>query len=102
MNEPKFTPEPWTAVQHGDGIYTWTIRGNDEMEERTLAIVGVGTPNLQRDKANMHLISAAPEMYKELQSFCKICDTHICALCGIGKVLRKARGESEEESEAHE
>lgn len=102
MSEPKFTPGPWTAIQHGDGIYTWTIRGNDEMEDRTLAIVGVGTPNLNRDEANMHLISAAPEMYNMLQSVldeCAICDPNFhypgdCDLRGqIEAVLKKARGE---------
>lgn len=104
MIHPKtgFTPGPWTAVQHGDGIYTWTIRGNDEMEDRSLAFVGVGTPNLQRDEANMHLIAAAPDMYSMLQSILDECE--ICSACfqypgditprqQIEEVLAKARGE---------
>ena len=97
MTEPKFTPGPWTAVQHGDGIYTWTITGNDEMEDRSLAIVGVGTPNLQRDEANMHLIAAAPEMYElldDVRRFMFIIGSPLNAE-RIEEVLRKARGDRE-------
>ncbi len=100
-----FTPGPWKAVRHREDIYTWTIQGNDEFEERSLAIVGVGTPNLKRDEANMHLIAAAPDMYNMLQSIldeCAICDPNFhypgdCDLRGqIEAVLKKARGEDHE------
>lgn len=77
MSEPKFTPGPWKAVRHGEDIYTWTIQGNDEFEERSLAFVGVGTPNLKRDMANMHLIKAAPEMYDALADATR----HYCSIC---------------------
>lgn len=104
MTEQKFTPGPWKAVQHGEGIYTWTIRGNDEFKDRSLAIVGVGTPNLPRDEANMHLIAAAPDMYNFLFFFETILGQQLLARLGqegkaifdeIEKILRKARGESD-------
>lgn len=69
------------------------------MEDRSLAIVGVGTPNLQRDEANMHLIKAAPEMYHALELECVCCKLRDhetdCGHCAIGAAIRKARGESE-------
>jgi len=71
------------------------------MEDRSLAIVGVGTPNLKRDEANMHLITAAPEMYDALYSVCVACKMRDheteCKLCTVEAALRKARGESEVE-----
>ena len=110
MSEEKFTKGPWTPVQHGEDIYTWTIRGNDSMENRSLAVVGVGCIDFVRDKANMHLICAAPEMYYALQDaanrLCgepKIRDHYACESCAVKEscqvrkfydILRKARGEA--------
>lgn len=48
---------------------------------------------------NVNLMSAAPEMYDALESVCVSCKLRDhetdCANCRYGKVLRKARGESE-------
>lgn len=92
MTEPKFTPGPWTALIQGkDSAYIDVIDKNG----RFICGCFENIPREEEPIANATLIAAAPDMYKELQFFCKICDAHICALCGIGKVLRKASGESE-------
>jgi len=79
MSKPKFTPGPWTAVRHGEDIYTWTIRGNDSIKDRSLAVVGVGAIDFERDMANMHLIAAAPELYR----FLKMATEEACSACAM-------------------
>lgn len=103
MKNENFTPGPWIPVRHGEDIYTWTIRGNDEIKDHSLAVVGVGAVNFKRDEANMHLIAAAPDMYSMLKSILDDCE--ICTACAnypgditprqqIEAVLKKARGEA--------
>jgi hypothetical protein len=90
MSEPKFTPGPWHVTKGNQSFYF--VFGKDGC---VIADFQHCTTSEEEQEFNAHLIKAAPEMYKELQFVCKICDTHICKLCGVGKVLRKARGESE-------
>lgn len=96
MSEAKFTPGPWEVKF--SMCEDMTFVSIEKENHKTIAEVFLND-NEDEQEANAYLIKAAPDMYKELQFFCKICDTHICALCGIGKVLRKARGESEVVSE---
>ena len=79
MANENFTPGPWTAVRHGEDIYTWTIRGNDSIKDRSLAVVGVGAIDFKRDMANMHLIKAAPLLYKALKGAVK----EACGTCAM-------------------
>lgn len=100
MSEPKFTPGPW-HVGHGHELETG-MKGWEyypvcwsKDDENVCDIV--------YNKADAHLIAAAPEMYNMLQSVldeCAICDPNFhypgdCDLRGqIEAVLKKARGEA--------
>ena len=86
MTEPKFTPGPWHVEDNGLCVCD---------SNRVVLFLSDRPYGDETDRADTNLIAAAPDMYKELQFVCKMCDAPICVLCGIGKALRKARGESE-------
>lgn len=57
--EMSFTPGPWTAVHHSDGIIT--VRDFNRTPIADIWLVGKAT------EANARLISAAPELYEALK-----------------------------------
>lgn len=67
MSEPKFTPWPWKADLERYPIFIeseterWPLP--DEVEGWTSAFVA----NVGDNKANAHLIAAAPELYEALE-----------------------------------
>ena len=94
MNE-KFTPGPWMVNK---SIPTY-IYNNEHGSICHIHFINSRELNsLEESSANAALISAAPEMYKELERHCALCmlmhpDCEGCEFCDTGKVLKKARGE---------
>lgn len=103
----QFTPGPWCIKQseairspYGGSTSSTRITILDTLEgqyKRQHVIAQVAKGNGSGD-ANAALISAAPELYKELERHCALCmlahpDCEGCELCDTGKVLKKARGE---------
>ena len=89
MNE-KFTPGPW--VYKGEVITVQSLHG--DICDLVTEYNGKQMPF----ESNGFLISAAPEMYKELERHCALCmlmhpDCEGCEFCDTGNVLKKARGE---------
>jgi hypothetical protein len=65
-----FTPGPWEAGPNPQGLYSndWVVRPAGEFPHgEWIADVGGGTTDPVR-RANAHLISAAPDMYKVLKA----------------------------------
>ena len=113
MSEPQFTPGPW-SLKAGSESKIVSINGKkvataDLQECQPYDPWGqprgriAATPER---KANAALIAAAPEMYRELENICLMCQRGEieveytsrrlhgdCKNCQIGKVLKKARGE---------
>ena len=96
MNEIAFTPDPWKIAGFGS-------QNNNKMdfgintERGQLVIESYGECELDC-KANAELISAAPDLYKELEKHCALCamrhhEMEKCKSCKTRKALRKARGE---------
>ena len=94
MNE-KFTPGPWSLL--------FNDKTKVVLEKSGVAIFVADTyagftKSDSEQKANAALISAAPELYKELERHCALCmlthpDCEGCEFCDTEKVLKKARGE---------
>lgn len=94
----KFTPGPWVAVIYGG----WDAMRVMSSDRGQLALVqhprDCDSP--AEGEANAHLMSAAPEMYAEIQANCHkllafgLCDQEECADCSTSNLLRKARGEA--------
>lgn len=89
MSDMKFTPAPWT----------YTVRDNHEIQCSFAGVVigneyiDLGFANEARDRANAHLIAAAPDMYEALADIVHDFEGHP----GFGPAraaLAKARGES--------
>lgn len=60
-NEPKWTPGPWGMIQHGE-------RDSRVGANTLLAIVySTAFRDTENQRANAHLIAAAPELYKALE-----------------------------------
>ena len=114
MSETKFTKGPWYADKYGK---IWRNVPSDLYEyggkiagDMPLAFVSKGwyekdeTPYPQQ--ANANLIAAAPDMYEALKESCLDClleqDKDLCDFCYIGKALRKARGETNIETNSEE
>lgn len=98
MNE-KFTPGPWFVdadfyVYGGDGRKN---QGEyfDGVEFPLVCDVESDSRDRTENKANAALISAAPEMYAELERHCRLCMWRrpACEECETRKILRKVRGE---------
>ena len=102
MNEPKFTPGPWsvdrsrkTSINKGEKHIAMVNFCNSA--DADLCVCG------QEHDANTSLIAAAPDMYESLKNICEGChcgdvvfreDTNPdCESCKIGNLLKKARGE---------
>ena len=66
-------------------------KGCFEVYDKNEDCVATGIPSLSQAR----IFAAAPDILRELKFVCKICDTHICELCGVGKALRKAGTEPE-------
>lgn len=94
MSEPKFTPGPWF-------INDWPQANTD------ITIGGAGIPliakvplrdvSINGQKANAHLIAAAPELYAALDAIMEYPGNNLMAvdITNAAKAaLRKARGEA--------
>lgn len=104
MSEPKFKPESWhTAIE--DSSYIKIIR---IVNATGTLIANVFPSKFKPNIINANLIAAAPDMYALLQKQCAVCpgainqemtDMYDCRACDIGRVLRKARGEREDNND---
>lgn len=106
MSKEEFTPGDWKAVVNepleDDFICDVYDEHNNcicECFSREYWGNKKGITEKQKE-ANMHLISAAPGMYRVLQGICfeksaRICNyaPESCGVCAIKKALKKARGE---------
>lgn len=123
MTETKFTPGPWTKSAWGGSSLIGKLP--DGTEFQICSVGGTMFGGLlddkaqdqrsqwarEADKANAHLIAAAPELYAALKSvewLTKIVDNELVLACPrctsidgehfpgceIDEVLRKARGEA--------
>lgn len=79
MSEPKWSKGPWhvDASEDSHGFHNYTINGRGNREER---------------EANANLISAAPELYRELEKAMPWIGD-VSKRLTILNVLAKARGE---------
>jgi hypothetical protein len=76
--ETKFTPGPWKAV----------------FDDRKIYIEGIGVPTDKNEKANAHLIAAAPELYEALEALLSYkTDAPLYFQENGRAALKKARGE---------
>jgi len=90
MSETKFTPGPWKFNTNHD----WTIRS----EAHSGSLMGNATsyPWVPENKADWHLIAAAPELYRLLDEALSYtsCESWSPSLTDeIKAALSKARGE---------
>ena len=100
MSKPQFTPGPWIVFPDHNVMgqkYFSVSYGDDDGQICDFIC----------HEADANLIAAAPDMYALLQKQCAVCpgainqemtDMYDCRACDIGRVLRKARGESEAEA----
>mgnify|MGYP007032345381 CR=1 FL=1 len=90
MSKPKFTPGPWHVEDNGLCVCD---------SNRVVLFLSDRPYGGETDRVDTNLIAAAPDMYDALKSVCIICQLRDhetdCKNCRYGKVLRKARGESE-------
>ena len=121
MNEPKFTPGPWKAIEGGwensficanDGTLIAICKIHTETTQKTrskykeikqanadLLADAWQLPNLRREIAELKGINK--EMYEALEYACNSCEeilgrTDKCTrVCILGRALRKARGKGE-------
>ncbi|WP_277201260.1 hypothetical protein [Victivallis vadensis] len=95
MNEPKFTPGPWSLL--------FNDKTKVVLEQQGVAVFIADTyagftKSEEEQKANAALIAAAPEMYEALADIAENCGNRGCsetcaeAGCKICKILKKARG----------
>lgn len=104
MSEVKFTPAPWAAINEnncsGWKVVKQRVRDKNlewevsQYDASVVMAIGDHTDpeTTENERANAHLIAAAPEMYKvliELRGF--IPDTGMIDY--INSLLAKARGE---------
>ena len=111
MRKPKFTPGPWLSYKlQDDDVINITTRSRKEGHFVDVAFISVGfdKPFDDEQRANAHLISAAPELYAALEEYFKCCykfrvygrRSSSCRGCGelktclVRKAIKKARGES--------
>jgi hypothetical protein len=103
MTKPKFTPGPWHA-HHGAYEPDYVFFGEEENCDTERRVIAEVYQRVGFRSYDVDLIAAAPEMYALLQKQCAVCpgainqemtDMYDCRACEIGKVLRKAMGESE-------
>jgi len=91
MSEPKFTPGPWKYDILGKEGVCVVIFGKDKLP---LASLYHNPRKNTEQKANAHLISAAPEMYGILAELLEYRAIHIPSeKTKVEAVLKKARGE---------
>jgi hypothetical protein len=65
MSETKFTPGPWRLADHS---YTFIIsKPGDGYITRDVCRMDASTMSAFQQKANAHLIAAAPELYEALE-----------------------------------
>lgn len=80
---------PWYVKKRKDQNYLTVIR---DSLDRSICVMCME----MRNKAEFaHFIEAAPDMLRELKFVCQTCESPICAVCGVGKALRKAGAEPE-------
>ena len=92
-----FTPGPWAIVPYGDGD-SLVIHSDHASRVCFLAMPG-NLGSFDRIKANARLISAAPDLYEELnsliayaQSVASLCDVHYAHIDKALAALAKAEG----------
>lgn len=87
--EPKFTPGPWGAMVKMEGC---TAIGANTLIAR---VYSTAFKDLENERANANLISAAPDMYDALFSAAEQLERNGVAVPDSWKAaLAKARGES--------
>lgn len=94
MNEPKFTPGPWSIL--------FNDKTKVVLEQQGVAVFVADTyagftKSEEEQKANAALIAAAPEMYEGLKEIRDVMekDGRFCRTVeAIDKLLMKARGEA--------
>ncbi len=94
MDNEKFTPGPWSLLFNDKTKVVFENKGVAIFVADTYAGF---TKSDSEQEANAALISAAPELYKELEKHCALCmlrhpECEGCKLCETRKVLNKARG----------
>lgn len=78
MNETRFTPGPWSAVNDGTAtepmmsVKAARIAGRPPRHE--VALVATGDSPQEMETANAHLIAAAPTLYEALSAIIDACD----------------------------
>ena len=98
----KWTKGPWEFVEgddnHGhenmEGVLG-TILGDLNLGIHVCRIWGDinDDDEMIQERANAHLIAAAPEMYAALKELCDSCMGE-CENCQVSRILKKARGEA--------
>lgn len=68
-----------------------SYKGCFEVYDKNEDCVATGIPSLSQAR----IFAAAPDMLRELKFVCQTCESPICAVCGVGKALRKAGTEPE-------
>lgn len=94
MNEPKFTPGPWSLLFNDKTKVVLEQQGVAVFVADTYACF---TKSEEEQKANAALIAAAPEMYEGLKEIRDVMekDGRFCRTVeAIDKLLKKARGEA--------
>ena len=91
----KFTQGPWMVNK---SIPTYIYNYEHGSICRIHFINSRELNSLEESSANAALISAAPELYEQLNRHCALCmlmhpDCEGCDICDTRKVLMKARGE---------
>lgn len=113
MTQTKFTPGPWWP-NYSEAGKSWNVLTLRDDQSPTLAggdlgayvcyNIGDHTENRTRDnqKANAHLIAAAPDLYAALEDAQQLVNAGECTLgrlartqSKIAKALAKARGETQ-------
>lgn len=100
MSETKFTPGPW-VVEKPRWYAPTDERHIYDTQGQLIARIPLSGrfQSVNETVVNAHLMSAAPEMYAEIQANCHkllafgLCDQEECADCSTNNLLRKARGE---------
>lgn len=95
MNTEKFTPGEWKR-----DIYTNSVYITVDKQYKSIAHVNCINRSDSEWSANSALISAAPEMYRKLNTVLALCEGGLlrktrCDILGkeIEELLKKARGE---------
>lgn len=104
--ETKFTPGPWEVVESWLGELNVVARKRDRCFGIALNVGGEitftekGYTDKSEGTANAHLIAAAPDMYRLLDTLCKMDEAEVCvkepwehAFGEARELLKKVRGE---------